>query len=236
MRGDFLIRDGNPLFPVGTNYFSTEENGWDFSGPRNAWVWEKDFDEMSRHGLTFINGPFDGDAHLHSTGRQNEIGISYQTEPLTIRDHAIHFPSGEEIVSFSGNKTTVLDRAILPGGEDWIEKPLGKGKILFSALPLELNDNLQALGDIYRYALKTAGVSPVYTTTLNDPGIVIAPSAYPEATLYVITSESNRHQVSFEDVRSQRKFSGTLESGRAALLLIGTDGKLLATYNWPGKR
>jgi hypothetical protein len=198
-------------------------------------AWQAIEDKVRSGATLLVTGPFDGDAHLHATGRQNEIGLSYQTEPLTIRDHAIGFPFGNEFVRFSGNKTTVLDRAVLPGGEDWIEKQLGKGKILFSALPLELNDNLEALGDVYLYALKAAGVSPVYSTTLNDPGIVIAPTVYPRATLYVITSESNQHQVSFEDVRSQHTFSAALESGRAALLLIGTDGKLLSTYNWPSK-
>jgi hypothetical protein len=45
--GDSLTRDGKPFFPVGTNYFGTEENGWDFSEPRNAWNWEDDFAEIS---------------------------------------------------------------------------------------------------------------------------------------------------------------------------------------------
>ena len=54
VHGDFLTRDNIPFFPVGTNYFTTEENGWDFSSPRNAWIWEKDFDEMSHHGVSFV--------------------------------------------------------------------------------------------------------------------------------------------------------------------------------------
>ena len=54
VNGNFLTRDGKPFFPVGTNYFTTEENGWDFSGPRNASVWEKDFTEMAAHGVTFV--------------------------------------------------------------------------------------------------------------------------------------------------------------------------------------
>ena len=45
---------GKPFFPVGTNYFGTEENGWDFSGPRNALVWEQDFADMERHGVSFV--------------------------------------------------------------------------------------------------------------------------------------------------------------------------------------
>ncbi|MCX6632095.1 MAG: hypothetical protein NTW28_31175, partial [Candidatus Solibacter sp.] len=46
VKGDFLTRDGKPFFPVGANYFSTEASGWDFAGPRNAWIWERDFAEM----------------------------------------------------------------------------------------------------------------------------------------------------------------------------------------------
>ena len=51
---DFLTSDGKPFFPVGANYFSTEANGWDFSGPRNAWIWDRDFEEMQRYGVTFV--------------------------------------------------------------------------------------------------------------------------------------------------------------------------------------
>jgi hypothetical protein len=151
---------------------------------------------------------------------------------LTIREFLMHFPGGEERLIFSGGHTTVLSRAVLANNDDWIEVPLGRGKILFSPLPLEMNDNLQALGDVYRYALKVADVAPVYTTTLKDPEILICPTRFPSVTLYVITSESNQQEVNFEDMRSGSRFVGTLTSGRAAILLIGADGKLLSAYNW----
>jgi hypothetical protein len=67
---------------------------------------------------------------------------------------------------------------------------------------------------------------------ITDPGILIAPTIFPAATLYVLTSESNRQQAEFEDVRSGRHFAGTLKSGSAAILLVGIDGKVLAAYNW----
>ena len=54
VRGDFLTLDDKPFFPVGTNYFSTEANGWDFSGPRNASIWDKDFANMQSHGVSFV--------------------------------------------------------------------------------------------------------------------------------------------------------------------------------------
>jgi len=197
-------------------------------------AWQAIEDRVKAGAVLLVTGPFAADAHFHNTNRQDAIGLPYQTEALNVRDYLMRFPGGDEQLSFSGDKTTFLSRAVLPAGEDWTEIPLGKGRILFAPLPLELNDNLQALGDVYSYALKVAGVTPVYTTRLTDPGILICPTRFPEATLYVITSESNRTQVDFVDVRSGRRFAGTLASGRAAILLVAADGRLLASYNWSG--
>ncbi|MFP5206619.1 MAG: beta-galactosidase [Acidobacteriota bacterium] len=185
--------------------------------------------------VLLVTGPFGADAHLHETGRQSAVGLPYATEPLLLREQLMRFPGGEERLTFAGDITTTASQAALPEGALWAEKPLGKGRILFAALPLELNSNLQAVGDVYRYALKIAGVAPVYSTTLADPGILIAPTQLPQATLYVLTSESNQQQVEFTDTRSGRRLTGTLGSGRAALLLVGADGKLLAAYNWSGR-
>lgn len=190
-----------------------------------------------REGATLlVTGPFDEDAHLHPTGRQNGVGLPYADVPLTIRRNAFLWPGGEEEFTFAGDKTTVLGRAQLPDGADWSEARVGKGRILFAALPIELSEEMEAIGDVYRYAMKVAKVAPTYTTTLKDRGILICPTRLPQATLYVLTSESNRRAVFFRDARSGREFSGELEPGRAALLLIRTDGTVAASYHWAGSR
>jgi glycosyl hydrolase family 42 (putative beta-galactosidase) len=187
-----------------------------------------------RAGATLlVTGPFDDDAHFHTTGRQNDLGLDYAQGLLALRENLLKWPGGEARLTYSGDKTTYLNRAVFADGSNWAEKTIGKGKILFVALPLELNDNLQAVGDVYRYALKVAGVTPIYTSTLQDPGILICPTRFPHATLYVLTSESNqRADISFRDQATGKQFSGKLDSGRAALLLVSDDGSLLASYNW----
>ena len=197
-------------------------------------AWEAIRGKVERGATVLISGPFDGDAHLHSTGRQKEIGLAYKTAPLLTRENLLKWGEGKALLSYGGERTTFLDCAVLPDGGAWAEKALGKGKILFSALPMELNDNLAAVGDVYRYALKAAGVAPTYSTSLQDPGILICPTRFPRATLYVLTSESARREVAFRDTRSGRQFSGSLDTGRAAMLLIGEDGGVLASYNWTG--
>jgi hypothetical protein len=198
-------------------------------------AWEAIERKVKAGAVLLVTGPFGEDAHFHATGRQDSAGLPYISGPLTQRENHFRFPGGEETLEYPGLKTTVLSRAILPNGRDWAEMPVGRGRILFAALPLELNGNLQAVADVYSYALKAANIAPVYSTAIEDPGILICPTLFPKATLYVLASESNRSDVSFEDLRSGRKFSGSLPSGHAALLLVGTDGKLLATYHWPNQ-
>jgi hypothetical protein len=182
--------------------------------------------------VLLISGPFSDDPHLHPTNRAAGVGLDYQEVPLLLREQTFRWAGSTLALSYGGLKTTVLSRAALPGGEDWMEEPLGKGKILFSALPLELNDRLDAVAAVYAYALKAAGVEPPYTTTATDPGLLICPTVLPHATLYVLTSETNEAAISFRDKRSDRTFSGQLEPGRAALLLVGEDGTLITSYGW----
>jgi len=195
-------------------------------------AWEDILAKVRNGSVLLVTGPFDRDAHFHPAGRRGEIGLPYEDAMLTIRESAFRWPEGEARLTFSGDRTLFLDRAALPGNATWAEQNVGKGKILFSALPLELNDNLEAISNVYRYALKVAGVTPTYTAAVNDPGILICPTQFPHATLYVLTSESTEREVSFRDQKSNKEFSGHLDPGRAALLLVGDDGGIVASYNW----
>jgi hypothetical protein len=195
-------------------------------------AWQAILSKVKAGATLLVTGPFDEDAHGHATGRQNQVGLPYADVPLTIRQNMFKWPDGKEEFTFAGNKTTVLSRAQLSSNANWMEVSLGKGRLLFSSLPIELSDNLAGIANIYRYAMKSANVSHAYTTTMSDAGILVCPTRYPHATLYVLTSESNQKRVSFHDVRSGKDFSGQLEPGRAALLLITLEGKLIANYNW----
>jgi hypothetical protein len=196
-------------------------------------AWEAILAKVKGGATLLISGLFDDDPHFHPTRRQTSAGIDYEHGLLGTRDNLIKWPGGEAWLTYSGDKTTFLERAVLPGDKRWSETRLGQGRILFAPLPLELNDNLQAIGDIYRYAAGVAGAVPLYSTAIRNPGILICPTRFLHATLYVLTSESGEQSVSFRDTVSNQEFSDTLEPGSAALLLVGERGELLAAYNWP---
>jgi len=196
-------------------------------------AWEEILARVRNGAVLLITGPFDRDAHFHPANRREEIALPYEDAMLSLRESILQWPEGQARLTFGGDRTTFLDRAALPGDATWTEQTLGKGKILLASFPLELNDNLDAVGSVYRYALKVAGVTPVYSAAVNDPGILICPTQFPHATLYVITSESTGREVSFRDQKSNKEFSAQLDPGRAALLLVAEDGAILASYNWP---
>lgn len=186
-----------------------------------------------RSGATLlISGRFDQDAHFRPTDRPDKIGIAYRPGRLQLRNQHISWPGGIAPLIFGDEETNFLERAFLPDGKTFLEKSLGAGKILFTPLPIELNENIAAIGDIYRYAMKGAGVEPVYTTSVANPGILICPTRFPHATLYIVTSETAAQQVSFRDSASGKQLSSYLGAGRAALLLVSDSGSVIASYNW----
>ena len=220
--GEYQIEQlGDPKLILLPSAFTLTEHAWDALRSK-----------VEAGATLLLSGPFGEDAHFHPTGRQMGIGLPYENGPLTLREQFLKWPGGEARLSYGADKTTFLDHAVLPDGRNWAETALGQGRILFAAEPLELNDNLQAIGDVYRYALKVAGVVSTYTTNVQDPGILITPTEYPHATLYVLSSETGEAEVSFRDLRSGKQFTTGLNPGRAALLLIGGDGGVLAAYNW----
>lgn len=228
--------DHTPAYAVGSYQMDTMGDPKLIILPSAYGLTDEAWSALQQHvrngAVLLISGPFDGDAHLHSTDRAAKIGLGYTSVPLQIREQMFRWAGEPLPLTYGGMKTTTLNRAEMPGEEQWAEITLGKGKIFFSALPLELNDHLDSLAAVYRYAIKAADVSPEYTTTMTDPGLLICPTLLPDATLYVLTSETNNTAVEFRDGRSRKTFTGTLEPGRAALLMVGTDGRLLAQYHW----
>ncbi len=189
----------------------------------------------ARQGATLlISGRIDADEHFRTVSARTEgWPLPYQPGLLTARENAVTWPGGSIHLSYSADKTTYAERGVLGGGAQYLEMPMGKGRLLYFALPLELADELDSIGEVYRYAIQNAGVTPIFTTEITDPGILICPTRLPDATLYVLTSESSAStKVAFTDQASGQRIEASLDAGRAALLLVTRDGRIAASYHW----
>jgi hypothetical protein len=197
----------------------------------NETAWQAVLAKARAGATVLVSGRIDLDEYFHATARTPVEG--YRPALLATRENALTWPGGQARLSYSGDKCTYLERGELPDGNTFTPVPLGKGKVLYFSLPLELNDDLAAIGEVYRFALREAGVRQAYTTATADPGLLLAPTQFDAATLYVLTSESSgAGDVSFRDTASGREFAGRIAPGRAALLLIRKDGEIAASYNW----
>jgi hypothetical protein len=198
-------------------------------------AWDLLMSKVMGGATLLISGRIDADEHWVSVPeRTRGWNVEYTSAALTTREAAVKWPGGSARLSYADDRTTYAERGVLGGGQTFLDLPLGKGRILYFALPLELADQLDEVGLIYKFAMKRAGVGVAYETSCEDPGILICPTRFPDATLYVLTSESaGAAPVVFRDKLSGADFRISLAPGRAALLLVGRDGYIIASYNAP---
>jgi hypothetical protein len=196
-------------------------------------AWDQLMSRVRAGATMLISGRIDADEHwLPVPGRTEGWGAGYTPGALTTREVTLKWPKGPSHLTYSGDKTTYAEHGVLEGGRQFLEVPLGKGRILYVAEPLELADQVEELGRIYAYAMGRAGAGSFYETSCEDPGILICPTRLPDATLYVLTSESPATApVKFQDLLSGKDFRVSLAPGRGALLLVGRDGRVIASYN-----
>ncbi len=202
---------------------------WLFSQP----AWNAILARVRDGATLLISGRIDLDEHYRSHSRAEELGLPYRPGLLDAREHMLSLAGHELPLTYPGEAATYLERGVLEDGSDFSVRPFGRGAVLYFPLPLEMNENLDSLGAVYRFALDRAKVAPLYRTDVRDPGILICPTRLESATLYVLTSESGApRKVAFTDVASGKQFATTLAPGRAALALIRHDGTIAAAYNF----
>ncbi len=196
-------------------------------------AWDELMAKVKEGATLLISGRVDADSHWKPIpSRTEQWDVDYSHEALRTRYAEVSWPGGSALLSYSGLKTTYLDRGVLGEGKTFAHIPLGKGQIFYFAFPLELSDRLAPVGEIYRYVMAQAGVTEPYETSCTDPGILIAPTQLKDATLYVFTSESTvKSLIEFRDNRSKMSFTINLVPGRSALMLVGKTGNIEASYN-----
>src|SRR5208283_332752 len=74
--------------------------------------WDAIRGKVEAGATLLVSGAFDGDPHFHPTGRQDAIGLPFETQPLTLREMPLHWPDREARLTFGEDKTTFLDRAV----------------------------------------------------------------------------------------------------------------------------
>jgi hypothetical protein len=157
----------------------------------SPWVMSQDawnilMTKVRAGAMLLISGRIDADDHWAPVPeRVRDWNVDYKSASLTTREITVDWPEGTVHLSYSGDKTTYAERGVLGNNQTFLDLQLGKGRILYFALPLELADQLNEVGRIYKFAMKRAGVSAAYETTCEDPGILICPTQLPDAIISI---------------------------------------------------
>ncbi|SCY66636.1 Beta-galactosidase [Paenibacillus polysaccharolyticus] len=109
----------------------------------------------------------------------------------------------------------------------------GKGKLIWTPLPLELNGRDEPLVELYRYAAATAGVEREleWLSGGQIAGIYGRKLHFSKGNLYIFVSEyAWNEQVRIRDQHTGVTYSFELQSNRSVLFATDSSGKLRAVY------
>jgi hypothetical protein len=186
-------------------------------------------------GNLLITGPVDYDEHWHGTGRAAELKVEAQTEPLTYHNASLRLNDRLLMLSFDMQKQTWLDVLHFNDGSTLKEIPYGKGRIFWTAYPVELAEGTQAAADLYSYVAGRIGIAPAFDLqgTLS-PGVLIYPTVLEDSVMYVMVSDAAEDsRIDLRDKLTGARLSLLLPAQHAAIAAIGKrEKRVVAKYGF----
>ncbi|MEK8128278.1 beta-galactosidase [Paenibacillus filicis] len=207
-------------------------------------AWSKLLDIVQRTGSTLlVTGPIGLDAYWKPAARlQEALG---EPELLNVRrEERLLLPGGAELpVSYGKRRIAEAVKEVRSGlsavasagrGSDAVvDIPLGKGRLIWSPLPVELNERTDTTADLYRYAIEAAGCdSGMQWKRGGDlAGVYGRKLSFKEGFLYVFVSEFAWDvEIEVQDTDNEANYTFTLEKERSVLFAADATGKILSVY------
>ena len=92
---------------------------------------------------------------------------------------------------YEGEKIQRIEKALLKSGPARVMvEPHKAGRFVWSPLPLETANSMDALVAFYQFALAVANVSPAFTVSPDKASLLVLPSVFRQHALYALISES----------------------------------------------
>ncbi|UQZ82951.1 Beta-galactosidase [Paenibacillus konkukensis] len=198
---------------------------------------EQLLDHVREHGGTLLlTGPAGLDEHWRPIERlTDQLGPRRLTNVL--REEELMIGGQALPLSFGARKIAQLCKEVreADGDEPYglTEARIGKGQLLWTGLPVELNDRAESVRALYAHVLAECGV----TTELDWeqggdlPGIYGRKLAFRDGSLFVFVSEYARNAaIRVKDPVTGRTYEFMLQSERSVLFAADREGKLVAVY------
>jgi Cellulase (glycosyl hydrolase family 5) len=182
-------------------------------------------------GTVLITGSMERDAHWLTTHRLKDLGVPGERVDLTFRSAMLKAGSQSMPVSYQDPK--LLDALRFADGATWKEIVHGKGLLIVTAFPVEFAEGNAPTEFTYQMALQRAGVGTAFTKKAGH-GVLIRPTLFADAVLYVFVSESEQDEVvDIADKTTGAQLNFTIPAQRSRLVLLSRKtGKEVARYGF----
>jgi hypothetical protein len=187
----------------------------------------------ARSGATVaVSGVIDADEHWLPVERSGLFGAT-DLEPVAQTEN-FSINGKDYLTRFEGEKIQRIEKSVVKGRKaEPLLKNYGTGKLIWSPLPLELGDSMEALVAFYRTGLAQARVDPVFSATPRTPSVLILPSVFRNVVLYTFVSEIDRDttmQVTHSETRT--RFPVSVPAGRTAMVIVDRrNGKMITSQS-----
>lgn len=184
-----------------------------------------------------ITGPLGLDAYWKTSDRGDHI-VGKRSLGNVQREELLNINGVNHRVTYGRRRIAEVAKETLlhrdNGTPDEVHVlPLGKGKLIWTPLPLELNGRDEPLAELYRYATEIAGIEQEleWISGGDVAGIYGRKLSFPKGNLYVFVSEfALNHEVHVRDQRTGVSYAFQLEKNRSVLFSTDTSGKLNGVY------
>ena len=190
---------------------------------------------VKEQGITLLfTGPVNLDAYWKKTARMEKVIGHAQIENIR-REELLEVTGRQFPVSFGGERIAEVMREVLiaePKTTAVKEYSYGQGEIIWSPLPVELNERSEPIIALYEHALEKADVSAELDWLKGDlPGIYGRKLSFENGSLYIFVSEfAEDIQIKFRDPETEKTYSFLLEAERTVMFSADKTGKISAVY------
>ena len=205
----------------------------------SAAAWDVLLGAVGNGATLLVTGVIDRDEHWMEVDRSGRFGLRAGIQPVA-QEETLRIAGADWQIGFHGEAFQRAEKAVVEGKEIATVRtvPLGKGKLIWCSLPLETGNESAPIAELYRHALRQAGVQPIFSVERVDPAILIRPSLYAGSVLYTLISESgDTKQVNLIHAENSARIGIALPPGRAAHVILDRKtgqvlGDSLAPANW----
>lgn len=190
---------------------------------------------VKEQGITLLfTGPINIDEYWQSTERTKDIFGSTKMENI-LREELLEINDKQYPVSFGGERIADTKKEIAASaknGEAINEITYGKGKIIWSPIPVELNDRSEPIIALYEYAIQKAGVHCHLDWLQGDmPGNYGRKLSFEAGSLFIFVSEFGKDTtIKIKDPDTNKTYSFLLESERTVMFATDKAGEITSVY------